>query len=92
MPEKNYITSEDIEYVAELLDEKMTKEEIEEMLTEANESGKLHNKEKEKKTKKDNKEEKKIEKYEEDVKKDNNIKSITLHDFKAILTWENNNN
>lgn len=88
--DKNYITSDDIIYVAELLDEKMTKEEIEEMLIEANEAGKLHNKEKEKKSKKDNKEEKKVDKIEEELKREGNIKAITLHDFKAILTWENN--
>lgn len=91
-PDKNYITSEDIEYIAILLEEKLTKEEIEEMLTEANEAGKLLNKVKEQKTKKDAKEEKKIDKFDdEQLKKDNKVKSISLHDFKAILTWENNN-
>ena len=94
--EKNYITCDDIEYIAMLLEEKLTKEEIDEMLTEANEAGKLLNKDKEKKDKKtkETKESKdqKHEKFEEETfKKDNKTKTITLHDFKAILTWENNN-
>lgn len=94
--DKHYITSEDIEYVAMILEEKLSKEEIEEMLTEANEAGKLLNKENDnekEKEKKNKKEEKQREKYDEDnLKKENKAKSISLHDFKAILTWENNNN
>ncbi len=88
--DRNYISCEDIEYVAMLLEEKLTKEEIEEMLTEANEAGKLLNKEKE--NKKKEKDDKKIDKYEDEAfKKDLKSKTINLHDFKAILTWENNN-
>lgn len=96
--DKHYITSEDIEYVAMILEEKLSKEEIEEMLTEANEAGKLLNKENDNekdkdKEKKNKKEEKQRDKYDEDnLKKENKAKSISLHDFKAILTWENNNN
>lgn len=91
--EKNYICCEDIEYIANLLEEKLTKEEIEEMLTEASEAGKLQNKDKSKKTKKEAKEEKKPDKYDDEnnLKKDVKVKSISLDDFKAILSWENNN-
>ncbi len=89
--EKNMIDCDDIEYIANLLEEKLTKEEIEEMLNEATEAGKLLNKEKEKKAKK-LEPEKKHDKFEDElVKKEKLVKSITLHDFKAILTWENNN-
>lgn len=91
--EKNRIENEDIEFIAEILEEKLTKEEIEEMLNEAIEAGKLLNKEKDKKvSKKTEKDDKKHDKDEENLfKKENKSTSITLHDFKAILTWENNN-
>lgn len=91
--EKNRIENEDIEYIAEILEEKLTKEEIEEMLNEAIEAGKLLNKEKDKKvSKKTEKDDKKHDKDEENLfKKENKSTAITLHDFKAILTWENNN-
>lgn len=90
--EKNFIDCDDIDYIATLLEEKLTKEEIEEMLNEAMEAGKLLNKEKEKKTgKKIDKEDKKVKFEEELVKKEKVVKNISLHDFKAILTWENNN-
>lgn len=91
--EKNKIENEDIEFIAEILEEKLTKEEIEEMLNEAIEAGKLLNKEKDKKvSKKTEKDDKKHDKDEENLfKKENKSTAITLHDFKAILTWENNN-
>lgn len=91
--EKNKIENEDIEYIAEILEEKLTKEEIEEMLNEAIEAGKLLNKEKDKKvSKKNEKDDKKNDKDDENVyKKEIKSTAISLHDFKAILTWENNN-
>ena len=87
-----YIFAEDIEKVAETLGEKLTKEEIEEMLNEALQMGKLLNKEE--KSFKDNKKEKANEEANEDnseevVKSTTPMKKITLHDFRAILTWEN---
>lgn len=87
-PEKSVIDCEDIEFIARNLQEKLTKEEIEEMLIEAKEAGKLLNKEKEtvKKNKKD-----KGEVDEELGKKPDSTQSISLHDFRAILKWENNN-
>ena len=87
-----YIFAEDIEKVAETLGEKLTKEEIEEMLNEALQMGKLLNKEE--KSFKDSKKEKSNE--DNDNKNDDEViktsipqKKITLHDFRAILTWEN---
>ena len=83
--EKHFIDAKDIDYIANvLLEEKLTKEEIDEMLDNAIEAGKLLNKERDKKKGKDDKKDK----YDEESKKE---KTITLHDFKAILTWENNN-
>ena len=87
-----YIFAEDIEKVAETLGEKLTKEEIEEMLNEALQMGKLLNKEE--KSFKDNKKEKANEEANEDngeevVKSTVPMKKITLHGFRAILTWEN---
>ena len=84
-----YIFAADIEAVAETLGEKLTKEEIDEMLNEALQMGKLLNKDDKnfKETK-----EKDIEgevQGEEGAKKLANAKKITLHDFRAILTWEN---
>lgn len=101
-----HIYSEDIQEMAKTLDEKLTNEEIDEMLTEAIAAGKLLNKESEKdKSKKEKKEDKKP----NDVNNINNqdinhhdhhdgdnhkinvpVKKINLHEFKAILTWENN--
>lgn len=90
--DKNYIDCDDIEYITTLLEEKLTKEEIEEMLNEATEAGKLLNKEKEKKGGKKIIKDDKKDKFEDElVKKEKEVKSISLHDFKAILTWENNN-
>jgi centrin-1 len=89
-----FIYPEDIEEMAKTLDEKLTKEEIEEMLTEAIAAGKLLNKEAVEKDKKIKKE-KAIENAENNL--DDDIikplaptKKINLHEFKAILTWENN--
>jgi centrin-1 len=103
-----FITCEDIEKVAENLDEKLTKEEIEEMLSEAIAAGRLLTKEKEiendnkinkKNKKKDDKSEVKAdikkpqihETFEDElIKPVSGPKKINLHEFKAILTWENN--
>ena len=84
-----YIFAADIEAVAETLGEKLTKEEIDEMLNEALQMGKLLNKDDKnfKETK-----EKDLEgevQGDEGAKKSANAKKITLHDFRAILTWEN---
>lgn len=87
------IYPEDIEKMADILEEKLTKEEIEEMLTEAIAAGKLLNKEDEKEKKVNKKEEKHVENNEMDddiIKHTQPPKKINLHEFKAILTWENN--
>lgn len=96
--ESKYITAEDIEEIAEKLEEKLTKEEIEEMLIEAHEAGKLLDEEKKKTKKKEPKEEgvdKRTEKgHDSDAdgkKKDEDKRKINLHEFKAILNWEKNN-
>ena len=97
----NFITCEDIQKMAENLDEKLTKEEIEEMLSEAIAAGRLLTKEKEiekdisKKKKKDakqNEEKPEVQETFEDelLKPTSGPKKINLHEFKAILTWENN--
>lgn len=98
--DSEYITCDDIQRMAENLDEKLTKEEIEEMLTEAIAAGRLLTKEKEienditKKKKKEVKVEVKPEIQEtfedELLKPVSGPKKINLHEFKAILTWENN--
>lgn len=86
----NYIFAEDIEKVAETLGEKLTKEEIEEMLNEALQMGKLLNKEEKiYNDKKDKTEEATEQNDEEVIKQSVPLKKITLHDFRAILTWEN---
>jgi centrin-1 len=91
-----YIFPEDIEEMAKTLEEKLTKEEIEEMLTEAIAAGKLLNKESSgDKDKKTVKKEKQIENTDNNmdddiVKQTIPPKKINLHEFKAILTWENN--
>lgn len=87
--DKDHIYAEDIELVAAELEEKLSKEEIDEMLTEAIQMGKLLNKD-EKKTKKDDKkEEEEGQGEEESNKKNSTAKCISRHDFSAILTWEN---
>jgi len=103
--EEKYISSEDIEKIAKDLGEKLTKEEIEEMLSEAIAAGRLLNKDAEnvkdskgKNKKKDDKEKEKNEikpeiqdTFEDDLLKPvSGPKKINLHEFKAILTWENN--
>ena len=90
--DRKLITAEDIEMVAEMLDEKLTKEEIEEMLNEAVEAGKL--------LKKDVGDSKKKvgdkgldEMIDEEGNKPQEVNhKINQYEFKAILTWENSNN
>ena len=98
--EEKYIFSEDIEEMARSLDEKLTKEEIEEMLSEAIAAGRLLNKENDKTKEKDKKKKKEVKLEtkvdiadnfdEETIKPVSGPKKINLHEFKAILTWENN--
>ena len=99
--EEKYICCEDIEKIANDLGEKLTKEEIEEMLSEAIAAGRLLNKDAEnvkeskngKNKKKDEKEIKQEiqETFDDDLLKPvSGPKKINLHEFKAILTWENN--
>jgi centrin-1 len=86
-----YIFTEDIAEMADVLGEKLTKEEIEEMLNEAIAAGKLLNKEGPEKKKKADKPIENHEGAEEDiVKQSQPTKKINMHEFKAILTWENN--
>ena len=82
-----YIFAADIEAVAETLGEKLTKEEIDEMLNEALQMGKLLNKDD--KNLKETKEKDVEGELQGDEKKAPSAKKITLHDFRAILTWEN---
>ena len=85
-----FFFAEDIEKVAETLGEKLTKEEIDEMLNEALQMGKLLNKEeKSYKVKKDKIEDNEGPGEEDVMKKNAQNKKITLHDFRAILNWEN---
>ena len=85
------IFTEDIAKMAEVLGEKLTKEEIEEMLNEAIAAGKLLNKEGGEKKKKVDKPIENNEGVEDDlVKQSIPTKKINMHEFKAILTWENN--
>lgn len=102
--EEKYICSEDIEKIANDLGEKLTKEEIDEMLSEAIAAGRLLNKDAKnvkdlkinKSKKKDDKEKNEIkqeiqETFDDDLLKPvSGPKKINLHEFKAILTWENN--
>jgi len=102
--DEKYICTEDIEKIANDLGEKLTKEEIEEMLSEAIAAGRLLNKDAENiKESKNNKNKKKKEKEREEARQDiqetfeddilkpiSGPKKINLHEFKAILTWENN--
>ena len=77
--------------MAKDLGENLTKEEIEEMLTEAIAAGKLLNKEGGEKKKKVDKPIDNNEHAEEEIIKQSvPSKKINLHEFKAILTWENN--
>ena len=82
-----YIFAADIEAVAETLGEKLTKEEIDEMLNEALQMGKLLNKDD--KNLKETKEKDMEGELQGEEKKAPSAKKITLHDFRAILTWEN---
>ena len=85
-----FIFHEDIEKVAETLGEKLTKEEIDEMLNEALQMGKLLRKEeKSYKEKKDKIEDTENTTEDDVMKKNAQNKKITLHDFRAILTWDN---
>jgi centrin-1 len=89
--ETKYIYPEDISEVALILEEKLTKEEIDEMLSEAIAAGKLLSKEGGDKKKKVEKLIENTETVEDDiVKQAVPTKKINLHEFKAILTWENN--
>ena len=78
-----YIFAEDIEKVAETLGEKLTKEEIEEMLNEAIQMGKLLDKEEKSYKDKSGGKNEEIEGTpdEEALKRNKNVKKITLHDF-----------
>ena len=98
--ERKVITTDDIEKIAnDILKEKLTLEEIEEMLIEAHEAGKLLDEEKsKKKEKKDDKKDGERQESDEGSddandhkKKSEAKKTINLHEFKAILNWENNN-
>ena len=85
-----FIFHEDIEKVAETLGEKLTKEEIDEILNEALQMGKLLRKEeKNYKEKKDKIEDTENTTEDDVMKKNAQNKKITLHDFRAILTWDN---
>ena len=86
-----YILPEDVAEMTEILGEKLTKEEIEEMLNEAISAGKLLNKEGGEKKKKIEKPIENNDNAEDEVIKQSiSSKKITMHEFKAILTWENN--
>jgi len=88
---KKYIFTEDIAEMAHELGEKLTKEEIEEMLNEAIAAGKLLNKESTEKKKKVDKTIENNEGADDDlIKQSVSDKKINMHEFKAILTWENN--
>jgi centrin-1 len=85
------IFTEDISEVARILEEKLTKEEIEEMLNEAIAAGKLLSKDGGDKKKKSDKITDNMEGTEDELGKQSaQVKKINLHEFKAILTWENN--
>jgi len=93
----SYIYPEDIMELAKTLDQKLSMEEIEEMLSEAVETGKLTNKDEGvKNIKKMNKQkladindglDDQIADY---LPSKNGPNKISMHDFKAILKWENN--
>lgn len=86
-----YITSEDLQLMALELGESLTKEELDEMLNEAVEAGKLLNKDSRDKKKKIEKTIENTDGMDEDLNRQNlALKKINLHEFKAILTWENN--
>jgi len=89
----NFIYAEDVMELANALDEKLSMEEIDEMLSEAIETGKLTNKEETVKNIKKMNKQKEREYYEnadDHILNQNAPNKITLHDFKAILKWENN--
>ncbi len=88
--DKRYIYTEDIEEVADILEEELTKEEIEEMLSEAIAAGKLLSKDGSEKKRKEKVSENNDEMEDDIVRHAQPTKKINLHEFKAILTWENN--
>jgi centrin-1 len=89
--DKKYIDSGDIAELAKTLKEKLTLEEIEEMLYEAIETGKIINKEESTKAIKKQNKTKKVDTFDDDEEAGKSRpKKVTLHDFKAILKWENN--
>jgi Ca2+-binding EF-hand superfamily protein len=87
-----YITHEDLRRTTLELGEKLTNEEIDEMLQEAINAGILLKKNKSTDKKKDEKVSEQADGFENDsiVKKQAASKDINLYEFKAILTWENN--
>lgn len=91
--DNNYIYPEDIMELANALDEKLSMEEIEEMLSEAIETGKLTNKDEGVKNIK-SKNKQKLNDMTEGIEEHGNMLNthnrINMHDFKAILKWENN--
>ncbi len=89
--EYKYITADDIAEITKELGEFLTKEELDEMLNEAIEAGKLLNKDTGDKKKKTDKAIENSEGNEEDlIKQSTPVKKINMHEFKAIITWENN--
>jgi centrin-1 len=88
---EKYITSEDLAEMTKELGESLTKEELEEMLNEAIEAGKLLNKDSSEKKKKIEKTIENADPLDDDMTKQTlPLKKINMHEFKAILTWENN--
>jgi centrin-1 len=87
-----YITHNDLKTITSLLGEKLTNEEIDEMLVEAINAGVLLKKNKSTDKKKDEKAPEQADDFESDhiVKKQSASMDINLYEFKAILTWENN--
>jgi centrin-1 len=88
---EKYITSEDLAEMTKELGESLTKEELDEMLNEAIEAGKLLNKDISEKKKKVEKTIENTDSLDDDIIKQTiPLKKINMHEFKAILTWENN--
>ena len=88
--DKDHIYAEDIQKVAEELDEKLSKEEIDEMLTEAIQVGKLLTKQNKKLKGNSKKDKEEDEGFDEDEgnKKTQKAKAVNRHDFSSILTFE----
>lgn len=88
--EYKYIYPEDVAEMTEILGEKLTREEIEEMLSEAVAAGKMLSKEGGDKKKKMEKTIENNEGEDDILKTSSQTKKINMHEFKAILTWESN--